>query len=262
MPSAGFFSAYARHRAAEGRAMSPDVVRTLPYLCQGPLARQWRVRAKTYEAFIRRVVKPMAAGRDAPLQILDLGAGNGWLCHRLRGLGHELVAVDVRDDTIDGLGIAAALSAEEPVPFACVTASFEALPLAPGHFDIVVFNASLHYAQNLSRALGEAMRVTSSSGVIAIMDSPFYRHPGDGEAMVAEKRAQGFVRFGTAAPVLLAPQFIEYLTRESLAAASPSLCWRRHRVRYPLWYEMRPLLARLGGRRAPSRFDLWTARVP
>ena len=262
MPSAGFFSAYARHRAAEGRAMPPDAVRALPYLRQGPLARQWRVRAKTYEALLRRVVRPMAARHDMALRILDLGAGNGWLCHRLRSQGHELVAVDVRDDAIDGLGIAAALSAEEPIPFKCVTASFEALPLAPDHFDIVVFNASLHYAQDLSRALSEAVRVTRSGGMIAIMDSPFYRCPGDGEAMVTEKRAQGFARFGAAAPVLLAPQFIEYLTRESLAAASPELDWRRHRVRYPLWYELRPLLARLGGRRAPSRFDLWTARVP
>ena len=47
------------------------------------------------------------------------------------------------------------------------------------------------------------------------------------------------------------------------AAASRGLglAWRRHRVRYPLWYELRPLVARLRGRRAPSRFDLWEATV-
>jgi hypothetical protein len=38
--------------------------------------------------------------------------------------------------------------------------------------------------------------------------------------------------------------------------------WRRHRVRYPLWYELRPLAAALRGARKPSRFDVWTAQVP
>jgi hypothetical protein len=97
---------------------------------------------------------------------------------------------------------------------------------------------------------------------VAILDSPFYRSDDDGEQMVAEKRAQGAYRFGTRADVLLAQNFIEYLTPERLAGATPALSWTRHRVRYPLWYEMRPLLARLREKRKPSRFDVWSARVP
>jgi hypothetical protein len=51
--------------------------------------------------------------------------------------------------------------------------------------------------------------------------------------------------------------------RETLrdASAPLGLVWRRRRVGYPLWYELRPLVARLRGHRAPSRFDLWTAEV-
>jgi hypothetical protein len=60
---------------------------------------------------------------------------------------------------------------------------------------------------------------------------------------------------------LLAPDFIEYLTEERLRAAL-GFEWRRHRVWYPLWYEMRPVVARLRGRRRPSRFDLWECVVP
>jgi hypothetical protein len=61
----------------------------------------------------------------------------------------------------------------------------------------------------------------------------------------------------------MALPFIEYLTPARLEAASKQLglVWTRHRVRYPLWYELRPLAARLRGHRTPSRFDLWEAVV-
>jgi hypothetical protein len=73
--------------------------------------------------------------------------------------------------------------------------------------------------------------------------------------MVAEKRQ----RFGPAADALMALPFIEFLTLERLRAAAPELEWTRHRVRYPIGYELRPWLATLAGKRRPSRFDLWTA---
>jgi len=94
------------------------------------------------------------------------------------------------------------------------------------------------------------------------MDSPFYSSDADGQAMVAEKKANGISSFGAQAELLLAPEFIEYLTPTRLDSAAPDLRWTRHRVRYPLWYETRPFIALLKRRRAPSRFDLWTARVP
>jgi SAM-dependent methyltransferase len=256
---AQFFREYALHRAAEGRGYSGADLFALPDLRTGPFARQWTVRARSFAAFVRHVVK---AAERPQLHILDLGAGNGWLCHRLARLGHQPVALDVRDDAIDGLGAAAEFLRGRPELFERVAASFDALPFPAERFDITVFNASLHYATDLACTLFEASRVTRSGGMIAILDSPFYESASDGEAMVAEKRARAGAVFGERADVLLAPDFIEYLTPERLAAAMPALGWLRRRVRYPLWYELRPLAARLKGRRKPSRFDLWTARVP
>lgn len=258
-PTAQFRAEYARHRAAEGRGFSGDALRSLPYLRTGPLARQWTVRARSFDAFLHRVVIPM--GQRLSLAILDLGAGNGWLCHRVAQMGHRAFALDIRDDDVDGLGAAAELLRDAPRPFKCVAASFDDLPFDNATIDISVFNASLHYAQDLGRVLGEAARVTRPGGQVVILDSPFYRRDADGAAMVAEKRAQGRSRFGESAEVLLAPDFIEYLTRERLASALPRLTWRRRRVFYPLWYEARPLVALLQSRRAPSRFDLWTAQI-
>jgi hypothetical protein len=106
--------------------------------------------------------------------------------------------------------------------------------------------------------------VAQAGGRILILDSAFYAREADGERMVAEKRRDAAAQFGGRAEALMSLPFIEYLTPTRLAAASEraGLAWTRHRVRYPLWYELRPLAARLRGRRAPSRFDLWEAVVP
>lgn len=238
---------YAAHRAREGRAHTGAELTSLPYLAAGPLARQWAVRARSFEALVAKVVRPLE--RDRALDILDLGAGNGWLSYRLAVRGHRCTAVDVRDDGVDGLGAAEALRRLRR--FETLVASFEALPLPDASADLAVFNASLHYAADLATALGEAARCLRPGGTIAIVDSPFYRRAADGEAMVREKR-------GT--PGLAALDCIEFLTPGRLAEAS-GRTWTPHRVRYPLWYELRPLAAWLRAARRPSRFDVWTAEV-
>ena len=252
-----YWQQYAAHRAAEGRAALD--ASTLPYVASGPLARQWSVRARSWEAFSRRILRPAQQRADVhalgPLRVLDLGAGNGWLAHRAALAGAAALALDVRDDLVDGLGAAPARS-----PIERVVASFDAIPVGRDQFDVVVFNASLHYAEDLGEALHEARRVARVGARVVVLDSPFYASDADGEAMVREKRANAEREFGARAATLLAVSFVEFLTRERLAQASRGVRlgpWRRHRVRYPLWYELRGLRARLRGERPPSRFDLW-----
>jgi SAM-dependent methyltransferase len=254
-----FGSEYARHREAEGRAYSGEDLLNLPYLRSGPLARQWSVRARSFDAFVRHLLRPHAARIGRPLKLLDLGAGNGWLSYRVALEGHQAVALDIRDDGVDGLGAAAPFLKLVPGMMRRVTASFDAIPLDSASLDIAVFNASFHYATDARRALEEAARTVRPDGRLAILDTAFYRREADGAAMVAEKKAQGGERFGERADALLALPFIEFLTRERLEAASASLGldWRRRRIFYPLWYELRPLQAAIRGARRPSRFDLW-----
>jgi hypothetical protein len=73
-----FAREYARHRAEEGRGYCGEQLLALPYLRSGPHAGQWKIRARTFDALIARVIGPMAEHLDRPLQLLDLGAGNGW----------------------------------------------------------------------------------------------------------------------------------------------------------------------------------------
>jgi SAM-dependent methyltransferase len=235
----------------------------MPYLRSGAHARQWAVRARTFDAFVRCVLTPMAREADRPLRLLDLGAGNGWMSWRATLAGHHAIAVDIRDDDVDGLGASEVYLAAGTSRFERVVASFESLPLVSESADVVAFNASLHYALDLRGAVREARRMVRSGGRLVILDSPFYAQDIDGERMVAEKRRDASARFGSRAGVLMSLPFIEYLTRARLDAASSGLeiAWRRHHVRYPLWYELRPMMARLRGQRVPSRFDLWEARV-
>ena len=252
-----FRADYAEHRASEGRAALD--ARALPYVTSGPLARQWEVRARSWEAFERRVLQPEQRRADVraagPLRVLDLGAGNGWLAHRAALAGAEALALDVRDDRVDGLGASPAGS-----PIERVVASFEAIPLSAGEFDVVVFNAALHYAEDLGAALHEARRVARVGARIVVLDSPFYGTAEEGEAMVREKRRTAERQFGDRTSSLLALAFVEYLTPQRLADASRGArlgAWRRHRVRYPLWYELRGVRALVRRERTPSRFDLW-----
>lgn len=75
-------------------------------------------------------------------------------------------------------------------------ADFNSIPLADGGFDLVVFNASLHYSPDLSTSLREAARMLAPGGLVAVIDSPFYEDPAAGQAMAAARRADFQARFG------------------------------------------------------------------
>ena len=260
LPDAQFRAEYAAHRASEGRGYAGAALFALPYLERGAHARQWAVRARTFDAFMRRVIAPAVRAGERP-RVLDLGAGNGWLAWRVSLAGCDAMAVDLRDDAVDGLAAGAPLAAR--APFHRVAATFDALPLRDASYDVVLFNASLHYAVDLPAVLREAARVVRPGGRLLVLDSPFYALARDGDAMVAEKHREGTARYGERAAALLAVPCVEYLTAARLAEATADsgLAWRRRRVRYPLWYELRGAVAFLRGRRAPSRFDLWETIV-
>lgn len=249
-----FAREYARHRADEGRGYRGEQLLALPYLRSGPHARQWKIRARTFDALVSRLVQPMAEQLGRRLDVLDLGAGNGWLSYRLALDGHHSFALDIRADDVDGLGAAGAFR-QRAATMKCIVAPFDDVALPSASVDLAVFNASVHYATDLGTVLREVSRVVRDGGRIVIMDSPFYDREADGAAMVAEKRR----RFGARAKDLMALPFIEFLTPERLRNAAPELAWTRHRVRYPLAYELRPMIAAIAGRRRPSRFDLWVA---
>jgi len=129
------------------------------------------------------------------------------------------------------------------------------LPFANGQFDLAIYNASFHYARDYDATVREAVRVLRPDGAILIVDSPTYRREADGEAMKREK-AIAFTRsFGTDLGGMGGQ---EYLTPERLARLEQiGIRWRRYSPWYGWRWALRPMIARLAGRRRPSQFHIY-----
>jgi SAM-dependent methyltransferase len=248
-----FVRQYRAVREQDGhRPSEAEYYRRLPSVPPGdPHAGSWRIRRETYHHLLGHV---LAAG-PLPLHVLDLGAGSGWLSHRLSSFGHRPVAVDAIDDAVDGLGAARHYS----TPFPVVQADFDALPFAAGQFDLVVFNGALHYAPDAAATLARAHRMLAPGGALVVMDSPMFRADRDGTAMVGDALRRFTIECGLTDAV---QQGIGYLTFAMLAAIAERLDLRPDFVpsRGPLGWRLRRHLARLRLRRSPAAFGLWVAR--
>ncbi len=147
----------ARSTRRSGRARTADGYRALPAARAAILRRMLPVRAAPSDPQRARVAHAVRAELSRRLsaaagcrrrcaratRVLDVGAGNGWLSHRLSRLGHETVAVDLNDD--DARRSSALPALRDSRSRWCRPTSTR-LPFAPGQFDLVVMNASLHYA--------------------------------------------------------------------------------------------------------------------
>ena len=249
-----FLEDYLRIRMAEGRGSEDPA-----YYLQLP---QEPVRRRTWRYFERRVLAQIEAQIEAgrPLDVLDLGAGTGWLSYRLALRGHRPIAVDILTDRRDGLGAARHFHRELPRPFACIDAEFDQLPVASRHFDMAIYNASLHYSSNYARTLEEARRCLRPGGRIVILDSPVYRIASHGEMMRRERHEQFLARYGASSDHVRSIEYLDLATIHSLARHI-GLEWRIHKPWYGAAWHLRPLKARIKGARPPSRFWILEGRL-
>ena len=252
-----FVTQYAAIRHAEGRGSEdPAYYRALPYLdLTGRNGDAWRIRGQSFDHFVRKVLTPVERRVRRPLDVLDLGAGNGWMSWRLRQRGHRPVAVDFFTDCLDGLG-----AIRRYTQLAAVAADFDQLPLPDAAFDLAIYNASLHYSRNYALTLKEASRCLRPHGQIVVLDSPLYRKAEHGERMRSERQSLFERTYGFRSEALGS---IEYLDEPALTRLAHELGiqWRRSRPWYGWRWAMRPLLARLRGKRPPSRFFVISGRL-
>jgi SAM-dependent methyltransferase len=192
---------------------------------------------------------------QGPIHALDLGAGSGWLSHRLASFGHHAVAVDRLDDEVDGLGACR----HYPVTFAVVEADFDALPFEPAQFDVVILNSSLHYSADPAATLGEARRMLVPGGALVVMDSPMFFRASDGRKMVD---AQRHTRASDDAVTTMARPGVGFLTFADLDRLASDLGLRPQffRSRGPFGWRFRRQLSRLRLRRSPAAFGVWVAQ--
>jgi SAM-dependent methyltransferase len=240
-------------RARDGfRPDRPDYYRMLPLVTSGDRnAGVWRIRRESFAHLLDRASR---RSKGRALRILDLGAGNGWLSHRLAEAGHHPVALDRLDDPADGLGACRHYA----IRFPAVQADFDALPFSPSQFDLVVFDGSLHYSPDPAATLTEARRMLEPSGAIVVMDSPMFARANDGEAMVTDERRRMSDEYGLADPVRPGAGF---LTFAALDRATEAVGLRGLFIpsRGPIVWRMKRRLAQIRLGRAPAAFGVWVA---
>ena len=247
-----FFKQYRQVRQQDGyRVRTPTYYNSLPWPdAHYADAGTWQVRAQSF-ATLRRLLSTIR--RDS-LLALDLGAGNGWLSHNLTALGHRCIAVDWLDDSEDGLGACV----HYPSAFTCVQADFDSLPFAGAQFDLVVFNASLHYAPDVLTSLAHACRVLAPEGRLVVMDSPTFRRDNSGRQMLIEQEKRFRAHYELSD--IIQPG-VGYLTKAALNRAARQLGLRaRFEVsRGRATWAVRRLVAGLRRGREPAWFGVWVA---
>jgi SAM-dependent methyltransferase len=225
-----FASDYARVREAEGRSLTAEQVRLLPAIDAGhPLASMWAQRQASFEIFQRWLGG--RAGLPAEPTIVDIGAGCGWLAARLATDGWQGAAVDITVEGGDGLAAGRHHDAE----LVLIRAEMGTLPFASESVDLAVFNASLHYATDVSVALAEARRIVRPHGYLAVIDSPIFQSSSAGHKMVEEFAATVQTTHGFAPAAHLGTGFVTWSQVELfgfapiVSAAGPAARFHRWR---------------------------------
>jgi len=246
-----FIREYEAIRRAEGRGSQTDnYYRALPFEDRsGRFAGDWRIRAISFRAFLREVLEPFEGRRNAPLKVLDLGAGNGWLSYRLAQRGHAVAAVDLGVNREDGLGAHVHYDAG----FLPVQAEYDRVPFVDGLFDLAIFNASFHYSPDYRTTLAEAARVLAPEGQLVILDTPVYHDPRSGLEMIRERQARFLRAYGFPSDALPSENYLTYGRLEELGSGL-GIRWRLSRPFYGARWAIRPWLARLRRRREPAAF--------
>jgi ubiquinone/menaquinone biosynthesis C-methylase UbiE len=100
-------------------------------------------------------------------RVLDVGCGRGALTLRLADLGADAIGMDISDEQL-----AAARTADTAHRATWLVGQAQAVPLADGALDGVVFMRSLHHVPGdlMGAALGEARRLVGDGGWVYVAE--------------------------------------------------------------------------------------------
>lgn len=158
--------AYLQVRAKENRVLSDEYVKMLPDVPSDfPQMQEWSLRKETAERFCRDL-----AQQKAPVQILDLGCGNGWFSAKMAAIPQtNVIGLDLN---LPELQQAKRLFGNYNLTF-CYGDILTGL-FAAESFNKVVLNASCQYFPSIKQLISTLFDVLTPTGEIHILDSPFY----------------------------------------------------------------------------------------
>ncbi|KIC93759.1 class I SAM-dependent methyltransferase [Flavihumibacter solisilvae] len=164
---AAFKQLYLQLRQQEQRLYSDDELRELPDIHSGHIHyHEWKIRRQSSLRLAKYLMR-----KKSPIQILEIGCGNGWLAARLAGIeGSTVTAIDINGEEIRQ---AKRVFHKTNLDFREMDFDPEGFPGTA--FDIVVFAASLQYFSPLKSILDNVLKCMADDGEIHILDTHFYK---------------------------------------------------------------------------------------
>lgn len=157
---------YLHVRAKEGRLYPDQIVMDLPTLPSNhPHKVEWLARASSADKLIRYIMR-----LPPPLFILELGCGNGWMCHRIGNLS------GVRIWGLDRGGVELKQAARlfgSPTTGFLSTDIFQS-PFIYNSFDMILLASVIQYFKDLSALILALQPLLTNRGEIHLIDSPIY----------------------------------------------------------------------------------------
>ncbi len=128
---------------------------------------EWQMRKSSARRLIRHLSAP-----GKPLEILEVGCGNGWLSHRLAEIpGSTVTGLDIN---VTELQQAARVFRNVP-NLRWVQGDIRSGMLGDHRYDRIIFAASVQYFPFLKEILYTALANLSPDGEIHILDTPLYK---------------------------------------------------------------------------------------
>lgn len=163
-----FEDVYLSVRKAEHRIYSDQEIKDLPQIAiQNPYYKEWLVRAASARKLIRYLQK-----KKRPLNILEIGSGNGWLSNALADIPESQVC-GAEINTCEFRQSERVFGQKSNLKF--IQADFNEIKECRKRYDIIVMAASLQYFPSAKNFLEKIrLHFLKPGGEIHIMDTPFY----------------------------------------------------------------------------------------
>lgn len=158
---------YLKVREKEGRLYSDEIVAQLPLFPKNhALSDEWQARFQS----AKRLRKYLSQ-KNAPLKILDIGCGNGWLSNFLTQENRFVFGID---QNLFELKQAARVFSFNSKSYFLKADIFSA-PFQKESFDIILLASSVQYFPDLSKLMKNLFNYLKPNGEIHILDSAFYK---------------------------------------------------------------------------------------
>jgi len=163
-----FEKKYITTRSLENRICTDEELMKLPDLpADHPHYEEWQIRKRS----ARRLIRYLSAERR-PLEILDIGCGNGWLAHRLAEIpGTRVTGLDIN---FTELQQAARVFNDDP-NLRFIQGDIRSGILDEHQFDCIVFADSIQYFPSIKKMVYFTLSFLKPGGEIHILDTRLYK---------------------------------------------------------------------------------------